>query len=58
MIKKVFAISYNIAVFFFLQPEENIACNFFDVYHFQMIGQQAYLLPENVDKLSNLSIDF
>ena len=41
-----------------LQSEENMACNFFDVHHLQMIKQKVYLLPENLDQLSGLNISF
>ena len=28
------------------------------MHHFQMIKQEVYLLPENLDQLSNLNIGF
>ena len=40
----------------FLQSEENITSNLFDVHHSQMIKQKGYLLPENLDQLRGLNI--
>ena len=40
----------------FLFTEENIMCVLFAVYYLQIIKQKVYLLPENLDQLSNLNI--
>ena len=42
----------------FPQLEDNIAYNFFDHYHLQMIRQKLYLLIKNLDQLKHLNICF
>ena len=44
--------------FLFSQLEDNIACNFFDHHHLQMIKQKVYLLLESLDQLKHLNICF
>ena len=41
----------------FLQSEEIITCNFI-MHRFQITKQNVYLLPENLNHLSNLNISF
>ena len=38
----------------FIQSEDNINCNLFDVHYLQMIKQKVCLLLENLDPLTNL----
>ena len=38
--------------------EENIAYNLFSVHYLETTKQKVYLLPENVDQLSNLNTCF
>ena len=42
----------------FLHLEENIDCNLFGMFCFEMIKQKLYLLPKKLDQLNNLSISF
>ena len=40
--------------FLFPWLEDNILCVLFYQFHFQMVKQDVYLLPKNVDQLDNI----
>ena len=56
--KSFFPSIITLSFFVSTVAKQNIACNFFDVHHFQMIKQNVYLLSENLDQLSGLYTGF
>ena len=55
--QKFFHQLYNCNLLF-LHSKEKISCNLFSIHNFQMIKWKVYLLPGNLDQLSNLNIGF